>query len=67
MMVITLVLAFGMVWLSARSRFVPYVVEVDKLGYAIGAPARSLRTPRASVLIGWCGTSWRRSFATLAR
>jgi type IV secretion system protein VirB5 len=39
MMVITLVLAFGMVWLSARSRFVPYVVEVDKLGYALGAPS----------------------------
>jgi hypothetical protein len=23
---------------STRSKFVPYVVEVDKLGYAIGAP-----------------------------
>jgi len=39
MMAITLVLAFGMVWLSTRSKFVPYVVEVDKLGYAIGAPS----------------------------
>ena len=29
MMAITLVLAFGMVWLSTRSKFVPYVVEVD--------------------------------------
>src|SRR5437879_17548 len=38
MMAITLVLAFGMVWVSTRSKFVPYVVEVDKLGYAIGAP-----------------------------
>ncbi|HVB63495.1 MAG TPA: VirB8/TrbF family protein, partial [Nitrolancea sp.] len=38
-MAITLVLAFGMVWLSTRSKFVPYVVEVDKLGYAIGAPS----------------------------
>jgi type IV secretory pathway TrbF-like protein len=27
LMVITLVLAFGMVWLSTRSKFVPYVVE----------------------------------------
>ncbi len=39
LMVITLVLAFGMVWLSTRSRFVPYVVEVDKLGYALAAPS----------------------------
>jgi type IV secretory pathway TrbF-like protein len=38
MMAITLVLAFGMVWVSTRSKFVPYVVEVDKLGHAIGAP-----------------------------
>ena len=38
MMAITLVLAFGMVWLSTRGRFVPYVVEVDKLGYAITLP-----------------------------
>src|ERR1700682_6856802 len=39
MMAITLVLAVGMVWVSTRSKFVPYVVEVDKLGYAIGAPS----------------------------
>ncbi len=39
MMAIALVLAFGMVWVSSRSKFVPYVVEVDKLGYAIGAPS----------------------------
>jgi type IV secretory pathway TrbF-like protein len=39
MMAITLVLAFGMVWVSTRSKFVPYVVEVDKLGYAIRAPS----------------------------
>jgi type IV secretory pathway TrbF-like protein len=38
-MAITLVLAFGMVWVSTRSKFVAYVVEVDKLGYAIGAPS----------------------------
>jgi len=39
LMVITLVLASGMVWLSTRSRFVPYVVQVDKLGYALAAPS----------------------------
>ena len=36
---LTLVLASGMVWLSTRSKFIPYVVEVDKLGYAISAPS----------------------------
>jgi type IV secretion system protein VirB5 len=28
-----------MVWVSTRSKFIPYVVAVDKLGYAIGAPS----------------------------
>src|SRR5271170_7649869 len=32
MMAITLVLAFGMVWVSTRSEFVPYVVEVARGG-----------------------------------
>ena len=34
----TLILASGIVWLSSRSRYVPYVVEVDKLGYALTVP-----------------------------
>ena len=29
---VSLILAAGIVWLSTRSRFVPYVVQVDKLG-----------------------------------
>ena len=42
---VSLILAGGVVWLSTHSRFVPYVVEVDKLGYAIGAQiALTLRT-----------------------
>ncbi len=50
MMAITLVLAIGMVWVSTRSKFVPYVVEVDKLGYAIGAPsALTENTTRISI------------------
>ena len=32
---VSIVLAVGMVWQSARSRYVPYIVEVDKLGYAL--------------------------------
>jgi type IV secretory pathway TrbF-like protein len=35
---VSLILAGGIVWLSTRSRFVLYVVEVDKLGYALTAP-----------------------------
>jgi type IV secretion system protein VirB5 len=34
----TLILASGMVWLSVRSRYVPFVVEVDKLGFALTIP-----------------------------
>ncbi len=39
LMVITLVPAFGVVWVGTRRKFVPYVVEVDKLGYALAAPS----------------------------
>src|SRR2546425_9142435 len=43
---VSLILAFGIVWLSTRSRFVPYVVEVDKLGFALAAPqALSAESP----------------------
>jgi type IV secretion system protein VirB5 len=38
LLVLALMLAGGMVWLAARSRYVPYVVEVDKLGYALTVP-----------------------------
>jgi type IV secretion system protein VirB5 len=34
----SLILATGIVWLSTRSRYIPYVVEVDKLGYALTVP-----------------------------
>ena len=67
MMAITLVLAFGMGWVSTRSKFVPYVVEVDKLGTRSARRARSPRTPPGSALTGWCATSSRLSSAMLAR
>src|ERR1700757_3863550 len=35
---LALILASGMVWLISRSRYIPYVVEVDKLGYALTVP-----------------------------
>src|SRR5271168_4233026 len=35
---LSLILAVGIVWLITRSRYIPYVVEVDKLGYALTAP-----------------------------
>ncbi len=31
----TIILAAGMVWLSSRTRYIVYAVEVDKLGYAL--------------------------------
>jgi type IV secretion system protein TrbF len=52
MMAITLVLAVGMVLVSTRSRFVPYVFEVDKLGYASPRRARSWRAPHRSAQTG---------------
>src|SRR5712692_10383884 len=38
LLVVTLILASGIVWLTTRSRFIPYVVEVDKLGYSLTVP-----------------------------
>jgi type IV secretion system protein VirB5 len=38
LLVLGLILASGMVWLSERSRYIPSVVEVDKLGYALTVP-----------------------------
>ena len=35
LLVLGIILAAGMVWLSSRSRYVVYAVEVDKLGYAL--------------------------------
>jgi type IV secretion system protein VirB5 len=34
----TLILASGIVWQATRSRYIPYIVEVDKLGYALTVP-----------------------------
>jgi len=36
--VLSLILAVSMVWLISRSRCILYVVEVDKLGYALTGP-----------------------------
>ena len=38
LLALSLILAIGIVWLASRSRYVPYVVEVDKLGYALTVP-----------------------------
>lgn len=37
-MLLSLVLALGIVWMSARTKVIPFVVEVDKLGCAITIP-----------------------------
>ena len=38
LLLLSLILASGIVWLSNRTRYIPYVVEVDKLGYALTVP-----------------------------
>ena len=38
LMLLALVLALGFVSMSARTKVIPYVVEVDKLGYAMTIP-----------------------------
>jgi type IV secretion system protein TrbF len=38
LLALSLTLASGIVWLTTRSRYIPYVVEVDKLGYALTVP-----------------------------
>jgi type IV secretion system protein TrbF len=38
LLLLSLILASGIVWLGNRSRYIPYVVEVDKLGYALTVP-----------------------------
>ncbi len=38
LLMLSLVLAFGLVRVSTRSRFIPYIVRVDGLGYALAAP-----------------------------
>ena len=39
LLLLSLVLAFGLVRVSTRSRFIPYIVRVDGLGYALAAPS----------------------------
>jgi type IV secretion system protein VirB5 len=34
----TLILASGIVWQATRSRYIPYIVEVDRLGFALTVP-----------------------------
>jgi type IV secretion system protein TrbF len=35
LLILGLILAAGIVWLSGRSRYIPYIVEVDRLGYGL--------------------------------
>jgi type IV secretion system protein TrbF len=38
LLLLALILASATVWLISRSRYIPYVLEVDKLGYALTVP-----------------------------
>src|SRR6266481_7064457 len=35
LLIVSIILAAGMVWLSGHSRYIVYAVQVDKLGYAL--------------------------------
>jgi hypothetical protein len=39
LMLLSLILPLGIVWTSARTKVIPFLVEVDMLGYAITIPA----------------------------
>src|SRR5208337_3802929 len=45
LLLLSLVLAVGIVWMSARTKVIPYVVGVDKLGHAVTTPTCSVRSP----------------------
>ncbi len=38
LMLLSLILALGMIYMGARTKVIPYIVEVDKLGYALTIP-----------------------------
>jgi type IV secretion system protein TrbF len=38
LLLLSLILAAGLVWLSGRSRYIPYIVEVDRLGFGLTVP-----------------------------
>ena len=49
LLVLSLILAVGMVWLASRGKYVVYAVQVDRLGYALTqaqplTPGRRRRT-----------------------
>jgi type IV secretory pathway TrbF-like protein len=53
---VKLILAFGILWLSMRGCLVPYVVQVDKLGFALTAPqalSARAKTGAATMLKRW--------------
>jgi type IV secretion system protein TrbF len=50
LLALSLILAIGTVWVSTRSRYIPYVVEVDKLGYALTLPRPLTASANPSVI-----------------
>ncbi|HUN58887.1 MAG TPA: VirB8/TrbF family protein [Candidatus Binataceae bacterium] len=62
LLLLSLILAAGVVWQSTRSRFIPYVVEVDKLGYGLTVP-KALIPSTDPALVGF-GADGRRVFGT---
>ena len=67
LLLLSLILAAGVVWQSTRSRFIPYVVEVDKLGYGLTVPKPLIPSRIRRSLIAWSATRLRASSGIRAR
>src|SRR6266478_4094846 len=51
LMLLSLILALAIVWMSARTKVIPFVVEVDKLGYPITIPSAALTPSTAPATV----------------
>lgn len=52
LLVVNLALSAGLLWLSSRTRIVPYVVEIDRAGFAVSVgPADELPRPDRALVI----------------
>src|SRR5438445_8406911 len=67
LLALSLILASGTVWLSTRSPYIPYVVEIDKLGYALTIPHPLTASVHPNVIERMDATRLPRSSATRVR
>jgi type IV secretory pathway TrbF-like protein len=55
---VSVILAFGVVWLGSQSKVVPYVVEVDKLGQAVAVQRADRAAPADQRIVKAQLASW---------